>query len=278
MLDKILKKQIDENKIFHAYIFEGSNSLVQAQYKAFAKELYSKETNIDINNLVELIEAENENISIEQIRDLNRKVFNKPYKLKYNLYVIKDAHFMRTEAQNAMLKTLEDLPSYSIIILLTNNRYKLLDTIISRCQLITLEGKNAVDLDSELSKNTIHLLKEALSNKYYFINKEKNLLKELSNSKSEFLNLLSKIFIDAKFTDRDTIENREYKNLLNRLDDFLISEVEELLIKIEKIRGLLDVKINFQLAIEDLFLTIMKINKKAEKRKSIKWFILYLHQ
>ncbi len=278
MLDKILKKQIDENKIFHAYIFEGENNLVIDQYKEFAKKLYSKETNIDINNLVELIEAENENISIEQIRDLNRKVFNKPSKLKYNLYVIKDAHFMRTEAQNAMLKTLEDLPDYSIVILLTNNRYKLLDTIISRCQLISLNARASLDLDSELGKSTIHLLKEALSNKYYFINKEKNLLKELSNNKSEFLNLLSKIFIDAKFSDTSSIESLEYKNLLNRMSVFLISEIEEILIKIENIRKLMDVKINFQLAVEDLFLTIITINKKAEKRKSIKWFILYLHQ
>lgn len=278
MLDPILQKQIAENKIFHAYIFEGEKDLVIDQYKEFAKSIYSKETNIDINNLVELIEAENENISIEQIRDLNRKVFNRPSKLKYNLYVIKDAHFMRTEAQNAMLKTLEDLPNYSIVILLTNNRYKLLDTIISRCQLISLNASARIDLDSELGKNTIHLLKEALSNKYYFINKEKNLLKELSNNKSEFLNLLSKIFIDAKFSDISSIENLEYKNLLNRMSVFLISEIEEILIKIENIRKLMDVKINFQLAVEDLFLTIIKINKKAEKRKSIRWFILYLHQ
>lgn len=270
MLDPILQKQIAENKIFHAYIFEGEKDLVIDQYKEFAKSIYSKETNIDINNLVELIEAENENISIEQIRDLNRKVFNRPSKLKYNLYVIKDAHFMRTEAQNAMLKTLEDLPNYSIVILLTNNRYKLLDTIISRCQLISLNASARIDLDSELGKNTIHLLKEALSNKYYFINKEKNLLKELSNNKSEFLNLLSKIFIDAKFSDISSIENLEYKNLLNRMSVFLISEIEEILIKIENIRKLMDVKINFQLAVEDLFLTIIKINKKAEKRKSIR--------
>lgn len=278
MLDHILQKQIEENKIFHAYIFEGENSLVKDQYEEFAKKLYQKETSIDIKNLVDIIEAENENISIEQIRELNRKVFNKPAKLKHNLYVIKNAHLMRTEAQNAMLKTLEELPSYSIIILLTNNRYKLLDTIISRCQLISLESKTGLDLDSDLSKNTIYLLREVLANKYYFINKEKNLLKELSNNKSEFLNLLSKIFIDAKFSDIKLIENIEYRNLLNKLNVFLLSEIEELLIKIEKIRSLLDVKINFQLAIEDLFLTIIKINKKVEKRKSIKWFILYLHQ
>ena len=73
-------------------------------------------------------------ISIDEIRD---QVVNsmdiKPYKSKYNIYILKDSEKMNDHAQNVLLKTIEELPEYGIIILITDNFERLLPTIRSRC-------------------------------------------------------------------------------------------------------------------------------------------------
>jgi len=73
-------------------------------------------------------------ISVDEIRD---QVVNsmdiKPYKSKYNIYILKDSEKMNDHAQNVLLKTIEELPEYGIIILITDNFERLLPTIRSRC-------------------------------------------------------------------------------------------------------------------------------------------------
>lgn len=263
MLNEILRKQIDENNIFHSYIFEGTESNIVNQYEEFSRKLLN--TDIDVNNLIQIIEAENKNISINKIRELNKSVFEKPANFKYKIYIIKDAPLMRVEAQNAMLKTLEELPNYSIVIMTTDNRYKLLDTIISRSQIIIIQDEIEIDFSDEITEKTIYLIKKALENNYYIINKEKTLIKELSENKEKSLYIMSKIFSDTLTESPENIENIGYRKLICSLKNFLLIDLEKILLKIEEIKSLLKVNINFQLAIEDLIFEIIEINKKRKK-------------
>ncbi len=79
-------------------------------------------------------------ISVEEVREqLVSDIAIKPYSSKYKIYIIDEAEKMSVSAQNAILKTVEEPPSYGIIIILTESKEMLLETILSRC--VILETK-----------------------------------------------------------------------------------------------------------------------------------------
>ena len=80
-------------------------------------------------------------ISVDDIREqVNNDVVIKPYSSKYKIYIIADADMMSVQAQNALLKTLEEPPQYAVIMLLTENAEALLPTIRSRCVMMKLRN------------------------------------------------------------------------------------------------------------------------------------------
>lgn len=83
---------------------------------------------------VSLIAAEGQEIKIEQIRDLQRDVRFRPLEGEYKIYIIDDAHQLNEWAANCFLKTLEEPPSFAILILVSAHPYLLPPTILSRCQ------------------------------------------------------------------------------------------------------------------------------------------------
>ena len=254
MLNKILSKQIEKKEVFHSYIFEGESEKTFEQYESFSKLLLN--TSSDINNIVQVISSDTNNISIDEIRILNKSVYERPSKFEYNIYIIEDAHKMRDEAQNALLKTLEDMPSYSIVIMTTDNRYKLLNTIISRSQVITTSSQYEIDFKSNAWNNVYNLLSDSLEKRYYLINKEKKSFKDLIDDKIEVLHILTKVFTDAYF--QKQVENIKYNQLVTKLSSIQNTYLEEILLRIEKIKELTKVNVNFQLALEDLIFLIMK--------------------
>lgn len=76
---------------------------------------------------------EESSIKIEQIRMMQTKIIEKPIISSKKVYIIDDSQTMTTEAQNCLLKTLEEPPEYVMIILICNNESQLLTTIKSRC-------------------------------------------------------------------------------------------------------------------------------------------------
>ncbi len=92
------------------------------------------------------LEAENKavTIKIDSIRNISSKVNLKPYEAKKKVVIINEAYKMNEAAQNAFLKTLEEPPLDTIIFLLSNEVIGLLETIISRCKIIRLNGRRVV--------------------------------------------------------------------------------------------------------------------------------------
>lgn len=83
-------------------------------------------------------------ISVDDIRaQVNNDIVIKPYSSKHKIYIIDDAEKMNVQAQNALLKTIEEPPAYAILILLTTNADTFLPTILSRC--VTLNVKVVPD-------------------------------------------------------------------------------------------------------------------------------------
>lgn len=160
------KKCINNDKLSHAYLIEdnGSNSL------AFAKELVklflcdnklesdscSCQTCQLIDNEeypeLEIIEADGAFIKKEQMIELQEKFATKPIYGKYFVCIIKDANKFNTSSANCILKFLEEPRNPVIFVLLTNNKHMVINTIVSRCQIINIDSGSSKDMLEILKK------------------------------------------------------------------------------------------------------------------------------
>lgn len=151
-----LQSAIELNKISHAYIFNGEKGSGKKTLAAiFAKTLLCEANKnepcnkchscrqADTGNQPDIIWIQHEkptSIGVEDVREqLVGDMQIKPYSSKFKIYIVDEADKMTVQAQNAILKTIEEPPAYGIIILLTNNSDTLLQTIISRCVKLDLK-------------------------------------------------------------------------------------------------------------------------------------------
>ena len=151
---------IKMDKISHAYILAGEKgSGKRTIATAFAQTLQCEQGQTDACGICHACkQAESRNhpdiiyvthekpnsIGVEEIREqLVGDVLIKPYSSKYKVYIVNDADKMTVQAQNALLKTIEEPPSYDVILLLAGNVSSMLPTILSRC--VTLSMKPVPD-------------------------------------------------------------------------------------------------------------------------------------
>lgn len=123
-----LQKQIKSGSIAHAYLFSGG----RGTGKTSIARIFARELGTDDADLYEIDAASNRGIN--EIRELRDGVSNLPFNSPYKVYIIDEVHMLTKEAFNALLKTLEEPPSHVIFILATTEKHKVLDTILSRCQ------------------------------------------------------------------------------------------------------------------------------------------------
>jgi len=144
-----LKNSIKHKKVGHAYIFSGPEGIGKKTIaRAFAHmllcsrpeedrgcgkciscRLWAKSTNPDFN----ITESEGLSIAVNDIRDMQSDMVVKPLYSDRKVYLIVNGEKMTMQAQNCLLKTLEEPPEYGVIILTTSNYDALLDTVCSRC-------------------------------------------------------------------------------------------------------------------------------------------------
>ena len=89
-------------------------------------------------------------IKIEQTRELAEQAQFRPYEGRRRVFILDDAEWLRHEAANSMLKILEEPPDTSLLILITPKPFSLLDTIRSRCLLLSFAPLNAADIERHL--------------------------------------------------------------------------------------------------------------------------------
>ena len=149
-LTQTLQNAIRQNHLAHAYLFCGPRGVGKTTCaRIFAKTIncLNPSSGHDACNECESCRAFNEgrsfniheldaasNNSVEDIRSLIDQVRIPPQIGKYSVYIIDEVHMLSTGAFNALLKTLEEPPSYAIFILATTEKHKVLPTILSRCQ------------------------------------------------------------------------------------------------------------------------------------------------
>ncbi len=156
LIKEHLQNAIQLNKISHAYVIDGERSSGKEFIaKVFAQTLQCEKGGMnpcnechsckqaESKNHPDIIRIVHEKPNIISVDDIRQQVTGdvqiKPYSSPYKVYIINDAEKMTVQAQNALLKTLEEPPSYVVLLLLSSNAQILLPTLLSRCVMLSMK-------------------------------------------------------------------------------------------------------------------------------------------
>lgn len=152
-----IKNAVREDKVSHAYILNGELGAGKKMLaNLFATTLLCEKGGPDPCNechscrqaesgnhpdIIKVTHEKPNSISVDDIREqVNNTIMIKPYQGPYKVYIMPQADMMTPQAQNALLKTIEEPPEYAVIMLLTENADTLLPTINSRCVMLKLRN------------------------------------------------------------------------------------------------------------------------------------------
>ncbi len=248
-----LKKLFSNDRVGHAYIFCGPKGIgkktIASEFSALlicenCKDgescndctpcrLFDNRTNPDF----QIIEQSGPSIGVEEIRRIQGDIIIRPLYSKRKVYIVDNAEAMTAQAQNCLLKILEEPPSYAVIIMLTANSDSLIETIRSRAVKINfkkntknevheylskkLSDKNSIDFLASYSDGVIGKAIELSESREFVVLREKtiDIIIELSTSK------LVKVFETYKFFED------EKKNIDAILDIMLLLYRDYLIMK-----------------------------------------------
>lgn len=169
-IKKVLKEIIQKNKLSHAYMFEGLDGMGKATLsKIFTQAVLCEDkNNSPCGNCKSCIKVSSGNhpdfftvspkvlsIGVDEIRKLQDDIIIKPIESEKKVYLIEQADKMTEQAQNCLLKTLEEPPGDSLLILCVKNSGAMLKTIQSRCVSIKFEAYKTDEIKAVLRKNNI---------------------------------------------------------------------------------------------------------------------------
>ena len=165
-----LQKAIEYHRVSHAYILSGEEGMGRKTLaKAFAMTLLceksDKEPCMQCHSCKQILSGNHPDviwvthekpgsIGVDDVRtQINDTVQIKPYSSGYKIYMIDEAEKMTVQAQNALLKTIEEPPAYAVIILMTTNQEAFLPTILSRCIQLKLRPLKDAVVSSYLTES-----------------------------------------------------------------------------------------------------------------------------
>lgn len=272
---------VELNKISHSYLFLGTAGIGKKEIaKEFAKMILclneKKYCNhckscieFDSNNNpdFQMVEPDGNSIKIEQIRQMQRKIIEAPIISQNKVYIINDADLMTIEAQNCLLKTLEEPPEFVTIILIGSNENNFLSTIKSRCTIIKfqdIENSQIKDYlenkyDIKVSDNLLEIFGGSIGKAEKLKDKQ-----ELYNSIIEIIENIENLDIIDLFKRADVIyKSQEEKNsILDAINTILFKMGKENIKYLNCINIVEDTKIrlnangNYNMCIDNMLLKI----------------------
>ena len=260
-----INKIIENNKVSHAYLIEINDYDTDKKYifdfiKMILCNISYEKLEKDNNNIINLIdnndypdiktiEPEGSTIKKSQMIDLQKDYSNKSLLNGKRIYVVKEADKLNPASANTILKFLEEPEEDIIAILLTTNRYKIIETILSRCQILTLK-ENSIPI---IEDDVFDLLKCVVYPSEFFI-KYNSIITEVIPDKDIAREKLKKLeniiisYLDNKYEEKEIDEKLvklfkdiDSKKLLNSL-----SIIEEEIKKLE-------FNVNYKLWLDSLF-------------------------
>ena len=260
-----INKIIENNKVSHAYLIEINDYdtdkeyifsfikmiLCNISYEKLAKENNNIINLIDNNDYpdIKVIEPEGSTIKKSQMIDLQKDYSNKSLLDGKRIYVVKEADKLNPASANTILKFLEEPEEDIIAILLTTNRYKIIETILSRCQILTLK-ENSIPV---IEDDVFDLLKCVVYPGDFFI-KYNGIITDVIPDKDIARDKLSEIediiisYLDKKY---ESIEiDEKLVKLFKDIDDKKL--LNSLSIIEEEIKKL-EFNVNYKLWLDSLF-------------------------
>ena len=222
MQKEVLENSIKNDKISHAYLFYGPDGIGKKQIALeFAKNI------LDVENLetcvdykyIEKLEDKKE-ILVQQVREnITQNVVERPIASKKKVYIVNDANLLNDVGQNALLKTLEEPPSYIVIILIASNTSSFLSTILSRVSKLkfnSLKQSEIINYVKEngfkFSQNIINFSQGSIGKLHYIL--DNNLQNDFEKIDELLENIklkkISKVMDIAKDVDFNNIIYLEY--------------------------------------------------------------------
>jgi DNA polymerase-3 subunit delta' len=168
----VIKRQLVQDRLPHSMLFVGIRGIGKHTLAGFVSMVANcqKEANDFCRDCpscrkilqnshadVKLYGPEGQFIKIDQMRELSREVFFRPFEGKMRVFIIDEAEKMNLESANSILKTLEEPPESSLLILISDKPNELLGTIRSRCQIFRFAPLSPDDIDQILRRQTRHL-------------------------------------------------------------------------------------------------------------------------
>lgn len=250
-ITKTLRNQIENNNIGHAYLFSGTRGTGKTSTaKIFARAVNCLESieqepcnecevckDILHDNIMDVVEIDaSSNNSVDDIRELRENVKYSPTKAKYKVYIIDEVHMLSQGAFNALLKTLEEPPSYVIFILATTEPHKIPATILSRCQRFDFKRVTVKDITSRMKKicveENIEVEEKALNliarNSQGALRDALSILDQcisFGDNKIEYkdvVELLGTVNVEQLFDLAQYIINQDTKESLKILNEFIV--------------------------------------------------------
>lgn len=268
---EILKNQLKNDKISNAYIFESVNKKYTLEKAMeFSKKIFNSygiDIRIDENPDLYIInkDFDYKNIPITLIREMIKDMYLRPNNGKIKIYIINDSQNLTLESSNALLKSIEESKDYVVIIFTTNNSYKLLKTIRSRCQIITFESKNeneSVDYD-KLCEILTSIIKGNLSVFY----KNRDFFNKLKDQKEDLFDQILVFFNDLiryKYFNKNRIEDENSLFYFKKIEDLPFDSIDRIVKKSEEIQKGFKNNVNFDMSIENFIFFIYREGKEFE--------------
>ena len=193
----------------------------------------------------------------------------------YKIVLINNGEYLRKESANALLKVLEEPPEFAKVLITTNNENQIINTITSRCQVINLDDNfdKTEEVGILMEEELMIILKNTIKRELLELNRSKKFLNENKEDASKIYSYFYRFFHDLFIYNNTNIENNLYfrknveiyKNIYFFNNEDLINIME----KINEIKDLFKVNINFQIANEELLLYIMEEQHGRSSRNSI---------
>ena len=261
----VIENIISFNKLSHAYIIEVND--YDSDYllvEAFVKLILCKNNVKKVSDLncdkceicrlvdegnypdVLVVEHDGKEIKKGQLLDLQKEYNNKSMLDSNRVYIIKEADKLNLAAANSILKFLEEPEDNIVAILLTKNRYQIIDTILSRCQIIALKRKTPSNVDSD---KALTFIKYMLKNGELFVN-YKEILDNIMPDKlvaRQILEQVKLIFIDY-------LEGNDVMIDLSNVDK---NKVVTWVLILESEMKKLDYNVNYKLWLDSLYVKLI---------------------
>ena len=257
----IINNIVSFNKVSHAYMIEIDN--YEEDFNCvldFVKLILDNKNENNISALIDsgnypdlnIIEPDGNVIKKQQVIKLQEDFRNKSFLNNKMIYIIKEADKLNDASGNTILKFLEEPEDDIIAILVTTNRYKVIETILSRCQVLSLQDNS---LNVDISDNIIDLVKFIFKKDALFVNYQyimDNILIDKVVAR-EILNEIEVIFINYLnyISDKNSYEcNNDIVKILSNVD---IDKITNYIAIIEEEVQKLDYNVNYKLWLDCLF-------------------------